>query len=87
MPDDIKKFLLRLIQKSGNLPGGVNVDTFNYVDTGYVDSVGLIKFIVELEQEFGVEFTEDEIASPAFKTVGGVAALIAAKRSSPPSHD
>ena len=76
MSDKIKHFVVKAISKKNKLPVGIDVDTFNYIDTGYVDSMALITFTVELESEFDIEISDDDIMSPDFKTIGGLVSII-----------
>lgn len=79
---EIEEFILKYLSKKGKLPKDINIDEFNYIDTGYVDSMGLLKFVVELEQEFDIEISDDDMMLPEFKKIGGLGALIQAKRGS-----
>ena len=76
---DIKEFILDSIQKEYALPSSVNTDAFNYAESGYIDSVGMIRFVVELEDRFGISFTDEELSDPAFKVVGTLARMIQEK--------
>ena len=72
--------ILALLQRKGALPPGFT-DSTDYIDEGIVDSLAIIKFIVDLEQGFDIELTDEDIESPDFRTVAGLTALIAAKGS------
>ncbi|MEI8129297.1 MAG: acyl carrier protein, partial [bacterium] len=78
-PEEIKDFILKYISKKGKLPKDIDVDKFNYIDTGYIDSMGLIKFVVELEQKFDVQITDDDMILPEFRTIGGLVESIKRK--------
>lgn len=78
MPD-IKQFILDYIQSEYTLPPDTDTDALNYVETGYVDSIGMIRFIAELEDAFGIAFSDEELTAPSFKTVGGLADRIKQK--------
>jgi acyl carrier protein len=41
--------------------------------------MAIIKFLVELEAEFGIIIGDDEILMPGFTTVGGLVDLVVAK--------
>ncbi len=56
-------------------------DDFNYVKAGLVDSLSLLRLVLELEAEFHIEFTNDEVAAPEFKTFGGLCSIIERKQS------
>lgn len=80
MPDNIQEFILKQIEKKGKLPDNIDINTFNYIDSGYIDSMAIIKFAVELESKFDIEITDDDIISKDFKTVGGLVSLIKRKQ-------
>ena len=78
--DEIKKFIVKYIEKKGKLPKEIDLEKFNYIDTGYIDSMSLIKFVVELEQKFDIEITDDDMMLPEFRTIGGVVKIIKEKK-------
>ncbi len=78
--DRIRELVVGFLEKKSKLPATSNPDAFNYVDSGHIDSMGIMNFIVSLESEFGIEITEADMESPAFRTVGGIVALVAAKK-------
>lgn len=80
MQDNITEFIIKLIEKKGKLPENGDINTFNYIDSGYIDSIAIIKFAVELESKFNIEITDDDIISKEFKTVGGLVSLIKRKQ-------
>ena len=82
MKDSIRQFVLRLIEKNSKLPKDVDIDSFNYFDSGYVDSIGIIKFLVEIESTYDIVISESDMKFPEFKTVGGLVAMINRKISS-----
>ena len=75
----IKEFILDYIQSEYDLPAGVDEDSFNFIEGGYIDSVGIVSFVMELEDEFGITFDDDELTSPEFGVVGGLVGMIRAK--------
>lgn len=80
MSDEIRQFIVKYISKKGKLPSDVNLDEFNYIDTGYIDSMGILKFVVALEQEFDIQISDDDIMLPEFKTIGGLISIIENKK-------
>ena len=78
--DEIKQFVMQSIRKRGTIPKGVSWNTFNYFDSGVVDSMEIIKFVLELESRFDVEILESDMESEPFRTIGGLVAMIHAKR-------
>ena len=73
---DVREFVLETLQREYTFEEGVNVDEINFVDDGYMDSLGLIQFVAELEDEFEIEFTEEEMESDEFRTVGTLIKMI-----------
>ena len=74
-----QEFILKYIQKKYTIPEGKDIYSLDYVAQGYVDSLGLVKFIVELEDEFNIEFTDEELESPSIKIVGKLIELVERK--------
>ena len=68
-----------LLFRRGDLPPSTN--DFDYVKAGLIDSLSLLRFVLELEEEFHIELTNEEIASPEFRTFGGLCSLIERKTS------
>ncbi|KJS17953.1 MAG: hypothetical protein VR69_02720 [Peptococcaceae bacterium BRH_c4b] len=75
----VEEFILKYIQKNYTVSEDTNVYTLNYIEQGYIDSLGLVKFIIELEDEFGFEFSDDELNSPSIKIVGELIKLVERK--------
>lgn len=76
---DIKEFVLDRLQREYTFKEGYDIDNLNYIDEGYMDSLGLIQFIGELEDEFNIEFTDEEMGSIDFRIVGKLIKLIETK--------
>jgi acyl carrier protein len=53
-----------------------DVDLF---DAGYLDSLSLVSLKTYIEETFPLILTEDDLFSPAFTTVAGMARLITAR--------
>lgn len=69
---DIDKTLKRLI--SENLPVPFSVETINnetsfLVDLG-MDSVSLVRLMINIEREFGIKFDEEDVDLPVIKNYG-----------------
>lgn len=73
-----KEFILEYLESEYSLPKDAD-DSFNFIETGYVDSMRMVQFIVLLEDEFGIEFTDEELTLDEFKTIGGLAGLVERK--------
>lgn len=66
----IKEFVVEYIQREYTFPEGTDIMSLNYVESGYIDSLGLIQFIATLEDEFDIEFTDEDMESPDLRIIG-----------------
>lgn len=48
-----------------------------------IDSLGMLKLVSVIEEEFDVEIDDDDVVPANWKTIGDIAALVESKRSSP----
>ena len=76
---NVEDFIIDYIQREYTIPEDIDIHNLNFVDEGYIDSLGLIQFIAVIEDEFGITFTEDEFAGEEIKIVGKLAELITTK--------
>lgn len=76
---NIQEFITNYIQREYTIPEDVDILSLNYIETGYVDSLGLIQFIATIEDEFSIEFTDDDLANPDIKVVGKLIKMIEEK--------
>lgn len=79
MKDTILEYISGLIQKKGKLPANCDIAEFNYIDTGHIDSIAIIKFVLDIETKFNIEITDEDMMTVQFRTVGGLVCLIASK--------
>lgn len=75
----VSDFIIDLLQKQYSVEKDVDIKNLNYVESGYVDSLGIIQFMLEIEDEFGIEFSDEELASPSFQVVGELIKLVERK--------
>lgn len=78
--EDIKEFIVDYIQREYTLPADTDVMELNYIESGYIDSLGFVQFVALIEEEFDVAFSDEELDSPDMKVVGKLVALIDRKR-------
>ena len=74
-----REFILDRLQREYSFKDGTDIDQINFVDEGYMDSLGLLQFIGEMEDEFGIEFTDEELESGSFRLVGELIAMVEKK--------
>ena len=76
---DIKEFVTEYIQREYTVPEDRDIMTLNYIDEGYIDSMGYVQFIATIEDEFDIEFEVEDIENPDTKIVGKLIELIESK--------
>jgi len=67
---DVKEFVTDYIQREYTVPEDKDIMTLNYIEEGYIDSMGYIQFISTIEDEFGIEFEVEDIDNPDMRIVG-----------------
>ncbi|OBV40943.1 acyl carrier protein [Janthinobacterium psychrotolerans] len=75
MQDTVHSFILVLLARKSPLPVDFTDDS-DFVSAGIVDSMAIIKFILELEARFDITLSDDDIASEQFRSVRGLVDLI-----------
>ncbi len=76
---EVREFIIDRLQREYSFKEGINIDEIDYIEEGYMDSIGLIQFIGEIEDEFGIEFTDEELESQSFRIVGEFISLVESK--------
>lgn len=76
---EIREKILEFVEREYKLPEDVDYDSFDFVENGFVDSMGLVQFVAILEDDFDIEFSADELLSDEFKTIGGLEKIIESK--------
>lgn len=51
----------------------------NYFELGYVDSFGFLSMIVDIQEKYDVELSNDDFIGQGFSTIKGLSELIANK--------
>ena len=58
-----------------------NIDNFNFISSGHIDSIEILKFNFEIENKFKVSFKPSETVSKKYGTVKGLRSMILKKLS------
>ncbi|MCK7547018.1 acyl carrier protein [Marinobacter koreensis] len=82
--EPILRVVCKALESRGPLPSDNDITNYDYIAGGLVDSLSLLGFIVGLEETFNIAFSDSDFDSAEFRTVGGLANLIARKRSLEP---
>ena len=75
----VKDFIVDYIQREYTVPSDVDILNLNFVNEGYVDSIGLIQFMYILEDEFNISFSDEDLKNPDIKIVGGLISIVESK--------
>lgn len=51
----------------------------DYFEAGWLTSMEVVEFVTEIEQRFGMQFSETDLQDPRFVTLAGLADLILAR--------
>ena len=77
--EKVKEFIVDYIQREYTISEDIDIMELNYVESGYIDSMGMIQFIAVIEDEFGISFSDDELAEPDIKVVGKLINMVVNK--------
>jgi len=55
------------------------IDNFDFIDSGHLDSMEILKFNMLIEKKFKILITPNEVTSKNYKTVKGLANIVAKK--------
>lgn len=75
----IQEFIGLLLEKKQALPLNIQLQDYRYIESGHIDSLGIMKFILEIEDKFKIEISDNDMLSDSFQSVGGLVEIIAAK--------
>jgi len=53
-----------------------NVCDTDYFEAGWLTSMEVVEFVTEIEQRFGMQFSDHDLQDPRFVTIAGLAELI-----------
>lgn len=79
MSNGVSKFIVDELSKKAPMPTDVNIEDYDYLSAGHIDSMGLINFIMSIEAHFNIELSTEDLQSDSFRTVKGLAELIDCK--------
>lgn len=76
---EVREVILDFVEREYKLPENIDYTSFDIMENGYIDSMGLVQFVALLEDSFDIEFSSDELLSPKFKTIAGIESIIKSK--------
>jgi len=78
--DTIRRFIVDELKWTGG--GDELADDTSLIDSGVIDSLGIVQTIGFLETTFGIKVRDDELLPRNFETVNSIAAFVESKRAS-----
>ncbi len=72
--DRIRRFVVDELQWKGRSRD--LADDTSLIDGGVIDSLGIVKTISFLEDDFGIKVAEDELLPGNFETIGAIAQFV-----------
>ena len=76
MQQKVKEFIVSLLERKQPIPLNIEIDGYQYLDLGHIDSLGVIKFVIQIEEKFDVEISDSDMILDGFRTVGGLVQII-----------
>ena len=83
-PTDAKRHLRAFITANFYIPDGQVLDEVtSFLDSGIIDSTGVLELVTFVESEYGLTITDDELVPANFDSIAALAAFIQRKRKQP----
>jgi len=76
--EDIQNWLKEWFTARGKIGAQPNQPLLDldYFEAGWLTSMEVVEFVTEIEQRFGMQFSEGDLQDPRFVTIAGLAELI-----------
>jgi D-alanine--poly(phosphoribitol) ligase subunit 2 len=76
--NDTAVWLLDWFKQKGEVPGETVEEQLNvnYYDAKLIDSLGVINLVFEVEEQFGITFSQENFQERRFATIGGLGEII-----------
>ena len=81
MQNEIVQKIVKILNKRKPIHVDHNqkIENYNFIENGHVDSIGLIKFIFEIEEKFKITLSEKDTLSKNFGKILGLSKIIKSK--------
>ncbi len=73
---EVEEFVLEYLSNSSDLSEVEHSETLNFVDSGMLDSFGILSMIMDVESRFSIKLTAESLMQQEAKTVAGFASLV-----------
>ena len=74
LKDRLKQFIITEVNPERNLEG--LEDDEPLLESGIIDSLGVLKILAFLDEEFGIDLSADQIKVEKFKNIRSICALV-----------
>jgi len=73
----VSEWLMRWFAERGKAAPASSASTeINYFEAGWLTSAEVVEFVTEVEEKFGIQFTDADLGDQRFVTIGGLSQLI-----------
>ncbi|MBN2716293.1 MAG: acyl carrier protein [Deltaproteobacteria bacterium] len=79
MSDQIYEFIFQQLEARKPLKRDAEFENLNYMNSGHIDSFGLLKFITAIEKRFNIEIEDEDMMQPSFRVVHGLVDIVRRK--------
>ena len=78
---NIKDFIFKTLKKANPISKNElkNIDNFNFIESGHLDSIQILKFNLQIEKKFKIILNPKETTSKKYMTVKGIVSIIEKK--------
>lgn len=84
MGEQIQAWLHEWFANRGKInPGTEKIDDVDYFAAGWLSSMEVVEFVTEIEERFGMQFSESDLQDARFATISGLARLILERSAQP----
>lgn len=75
---EIKEWLINWFQQHSTLDaeGLKAVSSANYMEQGIIDSFSFVMLLSDIDDEYGISFSNDDFLNPEFMKIDGLAKII-----------
>ncbi len=77
MKEDVSRWIVDWFASRGKLHCSAREALgLDYLQSGLLTSLEIVEFVSEIENRFGIQFSETDMQDPRFSTIGGIAELV-----------
>lgn len=77
--ENIRTWIIAWFEQNSDISNADIDETKNYVENGWIDSFQFLDLISTIEEEFGVDFSDDDFAREELLTIKGIIEIISDK--------